>query len=137
MIVHETQVRVRYGETDQMGYVYYGKYAEYFEVGRTELIRSLGLTYKALEESGILMPVADLQIKYRYPAKYDDILTIRTSVPEHPKSSFLTQYEISNEAGQLLVSGSVKLAFVDAARQRPVRAPQSVLDAVKPFWPES
>ncbi|GAB4406190.1 MAG: thioesterase family protein [Bacteroidia bacterium] len=137
MIVNETQVRVRYGETDQMGYVYYGKYAEYFEVGRVEVIRSLGISYKSIEERGVLMPVAELQVQYRRPARYDDLLTIRTTIPELPRSSFLTQYEIHNEAGELLVTGQVRLAFVDKVRQRPIRVPDFVLEAVAQHWPGS
>ncbi len=134
MIVHETQFRVRYGETDQMGFVYYGKYAEYFEVGRVELIRSLGLSYKEIEERGIFLPVADLHVRYRKAARYDDLLTVRTKLMEIPRSSFLTEYEIMNEAGELLVTGEVKLAFVDRVRMVPVRAPGYVVEAVERFW---
>lgn len=135
MIVHETQVRVRYAETDQMGYVYYGQYAAYFEVGRTELIRALGIPYKTVEEGGIMMPVADLQVKFKRPGRYDDLLTIKTIVPELPKASFPTAYEVHNEAGELVVSGSVRLAFIDMARMRPVRVPDFILEAVKAHWP--
>ncbi|MEM7371245.1 MAG: thioesterase family protein [Bacteroidota bacterium] len=135
MIVHDTQLRVRYGETDQMGFVYYGKYAEYFEVGRVELIRKLGITYKFVEEQGILMPVADLAIKYHRPARYDDLLTIRTTLPELPRSSFLTEYVIFNEAGEKLVSGKVRLAFFEPSSQRPIRVPDFILAAVTNNWP--
>ncbi|MDX2286967.1 MAG: thioesterase family protein [Bacteroidia bacterium] len=135
MIAFETQVRVRYGETDRMGYVYYGKYAEYFEVGRAELVRHLGIPYKYVEDRGILMPVAELDIRYKRPAYYDDLLTIRTSVPELPRSSFPTAYEIRNEAGELIVTGFVRLAFIDKARMAPVRVPAFVLDAILPHWP--
>ncbi|MEL6651342.1 MAG: thioesterase family protein [Bacteroidota bacterium] len=135
MIEHDTQVRVRYAETDQMGYVYYGKYTEYFEVGRVELIRNvLGLSYKAIEESGYFLPVADLQIKYHRPARYDDLLTIRTRVPAMPRSSFPTEYEIYNEAGTLLVTGSVKLAFFHRERLVPVRIPEFIKEAVESKW---
>ena len=134
MISHDTQLRVRYGETDQMGFVYYGKYAEYFEVGRVELIRSLGLSYKSIEERGIWMPVADFSIKYRQPGRYDDLLTIRTSLQELPRSSFLTSYEVFNEAGDLLVTGEVRLAFFHAERMVPVRVPDFILEAVSAHW---
>lgn len=134
MIQHETTIRVRYGETDQMGYVYYGKYAEYFEVGRAEAIRAIGISYKSVEEKGIMMPVADLQIKYRKPAFYDDLLTIRTIIPELPRSSFLTEYEIYNEKRELIVNGIVRLAFIDAKRMRPVRAPEFIMEAVQVKW---
>ena len=131
MIVHDTQLRVRYGETDQMGIVYYGKYAEYFEVGRTELIRGLGVPYRSIEARGIMMPVAELRIQYKKPARYDDLLTIRTLVKELPRSSLLTEYEIYNEDGGLLVTGFVKLAFLDVARHLPVRVPDFILEAVR------
>ncbi len=136
MITHDTRIRVRYGETDQMGYVYYGKYAEYFEVGRVELIRSLGLSYKAIEEKGIWMPVSEFSIKYHRPGRYDDLLTVRTILKELPRSSFLTTYNVLNEGGEKIVSGSVKLAFLDAEKMIPVRVPQFILDAVTSHWPE-
>ncbi|MDP5170786.1 MAG: acyl-CoA thioesterase [Bacteroidia bacterium] len=136
MIAYDTTLRVRYGETDQMGYVYYGKYAEYFEVGRVELIRSIGLSYKSIEEQGIWMPVADLVVKYRKPGRYDDLLTIRTMVRELPRSSFFTEYEIYNESQELLVTGSVRLAFFHAERVVPVRVPAFILEAVEKQWPQ-
>lgn len=136
MISHDTSIRVRYGETDQMGYVYYGKYAEYFEVGRVELIRSLGLSYKSIEEQGIWMPVSEFSIKYHRPGRYDDLLTVRTILKELPRSSFLTTYEVLNEVGDKVVSGSVKLAFLDAQKMIPVRVPKFILDAVSSHWPE-
>ena len=134
MIFHRTQVRVRYGETDQMGFVYYGKYAEYFEVGRVELIRSMGFTYKEVEAAGILMPVADLRIQYRKPALYDDLLTVQTCVPEIPRSSFLTTYKIHNQKHELLVTGEVKLAFFNKEKNRPVRVPAFILEAIETHW---
>ncbi len=135
MLQHDTFVRVRYGETDQMGYVYYGKYAEYFEVGRVELIRNvLGLSYKAIEENGYFLPVANLNVKYHRPGRYDDLLRIRTCVPEMPRSSFLTEYEIFNEADELLVTGMVKLAFFHRERLVPVRIPAFIKEAVERQW---
>lgn len=134
MISHDTFVRVRYGETDQMAYVYHGKYAEYFEVGRVELIRSIGISYKEVEERGILMPVAKLEVNFKFPARYDDLLRIRTSILEIPRSAFLTEYEIFNEEDKLLVTGAVKLAFFNKERNRPVRAPEYILSAVKAHW---
>lgn len=119
-----------------MGYVYYGKYAEYFEVGRVELIRSLGLSYKDIEEQGIWMPVSEFSIKYHRPGRYDDLLTVRTILKELPRSSFLTTYEVLNEAGEKIVTGAVKLAFLDAERMVPVRVPAFILDAVSSHWPE-
>lgn len=136
MISFKTQVRVRYGETDQMGYVYYGKYAEYFEVGRVELIRSMGLSYKSIEEQGIWMPVADFSIKYHRPGRYDDLLTVNTILKELPRSSFLTHYEVTNEKEEMIVTGQVKLAFFHAEKMIPVRVPSFILDAVSVNWPD-
>ena len=136
MIHHDTYIRVRYGETDQMGYVYYGKYAEYFEVGRAEMIREIGIPYKLVEEKGIFMPVAELKINYKMPGRYDDLLRIRTSVPELPRSSFPTRYEVFNEENTLLVTGEVKLAFFHREKLRPVRVPDFIIEAVKAVWPE-
>ncbi len=136
VIFYDTQLRVRYGETDQMGYVYYGKYAEYFEVGRVETVRSIVIPYKLVEAKGILMPVSELRVRYKRPGHYDDLLTIRTCIPERPRSSLLFTYEIFNEARALLVTGHVRLAFVDAQRMRPVRVPDFVAEAVDRHWPE-
>ncbi|MEO1416310.1 MAG: thioesterase family protein [Bacteroidota bacterium] len=133
MITHDTHLRVRYGETDQMGYAYYGKYAEYFEVGRVELVRKLGIPYKEVEARGIMMPVSKLEVNYKRPARYDDLLTIRTIVPETPRSSFRFEYEIYNEEGTLLATGVVVLAFVNMQSMRPVRAPQFVIHAVEQY----
>lgn len=136
MIAHETQIRVRYADTDQMGYVYYGKYAEYFEVGRVELIRNLGFTYKSIEERGIMMPVVDMKAKYYQPGRYDELLSIKTMIVEFPRASFLTQYEVRNESGELVVKGEVKLAFIDMERMRPTRAPSYIKEAIEAVWPE-
>ncbi|MEL6697764.1 MAG: thioesterase family protein [Bacteroidota bacterium] len=133
MITHDTHLRVRYGETDQMGYAYYGKYAEYFEVGRVELVRKLGIPYKEVEARGIMMPVSKLEVNYKRPAHYDDLLTIRTIVPETPRSSFRFEYEIYNEENTLLATGLVVLAFVNMQSMRPVRAPQFVIHAVEQY----
>lgn len=130
MYSHRTQLRVRYADTDQMGYVYYGKYPEYFEVGRVELIRSLGLSYKSMEQQGIMLPVVHLEIDYKRPAHYDELLTVITTVPEVPRSSLLTTYEVLKEDGSLCVIGRVKLAFIDMERMKPVRAPDYLLEAL-------
>ena len=134
MIKGETFIRVRYADTDQMGFVYYGKYPEYFEVGRVELIRQLGITYKELEAKGIFMPVAELKIQYKIPATYDEKIKVVTSIPELPRASMLTTYEVFKENGQLSATGSVKLAFIDQKNLRPVRVPAYVSDAVVSYW---
>ena len=123
MYISETQIRVRYAETDQMGYVYYGNYPAYFEVGRTEALRQLGTSYFKMEEMGVMMPVASLSLKYHKPAKYDDLLTIKTIIKEVPKMRMHFFYEIYNEGGTLLNTGESVLAFISNERQRPIPCP--------------
>jgi acyl-CoA thioester hydrolase len=114
MYEYNTQVRVRYAETDRMDVVYYGNYAQYFEVGRVETLRSLGISYKDVESMGIILPVVELQIKYLRPAKYDDLLTIKTIIKTLPTDhKILFHQEIYNELGKLLTVGTVKLYFMD------------------------
>jgi len=131
MITHETTVRVRYADTDQMGYVYHARYLEYLEVGRTDLVRHLGLPYASVEERGILMPVIDISIKYKQPAFYDEVLRVRTTVPEMPRASFPFQYEIFNEKNQLVLTANLRLAFIDKERNRPVRIPDFIRTAIE------
>ena len=131
MFTSETSVRVRYADTDQMGYVYHARYLEYLEVGRTDLVRQLGLPYAEVEKRGILMPVIDLSIKYKQPAYYDNVLRIRTTVPEMPKASFPFRYEVYNEQNQLILTAELRLAFIDKARQRPVRVPDFIREAIE------
>lgn len=128
---HETQLRVRYGETDQMAYVYYGNYAQYFEVARVEWLRSLGISYKKLEEEGIMLPVLKLEVNYHKPGKYDDLLTIKTSVKKKPSVRIEFHFEIYNEQKELLTTGFTSLVFIDMERNRPTKAPQSILDYFK------
>ncbi|MCB0761575.1 MAG: acyl-CoA thioesterase [Flavobacteriales bacterium] len=129
MIQIDTEVRVRYGETDQMGYVYYGNYALYFEVGRVELLRALGTSYRAIEESGVMLPVLEYRITYRQPATYDDLLTIRTEIREMPRARITFHYTTLNEKGEVLNEGETTLVFVDEQSKRPVRMPED-LEAV-------
>ena len=128
MYSFETKIRVRYGETDQMSFVYYGVYAQYYEVGRVELLRSLGITYKELEESGYALPVVNLQIKYNKPAYYDDELIIRTTIKEMPSARITFYYETMNSKGELLNTGEVVLVFMDKKTGRPCLVPAIVLD---------
>lgn len=124
MFISETKIRVRYAETDQMGFVYYGNYPQYYEVGRTEALRSLGTSYKDLEEFGVMMPVIDMNVKYIKSGRYDDLLTIRTTVHEVPETRMKFTYEIFNEAGVLLNIGETTLIFLSKERNRPVRCPE-------------
>ena len=124
-------LRTRYAETDQMGVVYYGNYPQYLELGRVEWLRSIGFTYKAMEEEGIMMPVVSLQIQYKKPALYDELITIRTKLKELPSTKIEFDYEILNEKGELLSTANTILVFVDAKTFRPVRCPEKVLKLIK------
>jgi acyl-CoA thioester hydrolase len=135
MFIHETQVRVRYGETDQMGYLYYGKYAEYYEVGRAEAIRSLGLSYKEMEaKHRTMMPVMSLQMRFVRPALYDDLLTVRTILRQLPLENITFHHEIFNEKKKLVNGGSVKLCFVDMETNKTVVTPSFLVDVLRGFF---
>jgi acyl-CoA thioester hydrolase len=134
MFEHSTKLRVRYGETDQMGYMYYGNYAEFYEVGRVEMLRSLGLTYSGMEESGIMMPVLELNCKYLKPALYDEEITIKVIMNEMPRIKIHFKYELYNEKQQLINIGETSLIFINMKTSRPCTAPQGFLDKLKPFF---
>jgi len=118
-----TQVRVRYGETDQMGYCYYGNYAQYFEVGRVEALRSIGVSYKDLESQGVMLPVSDYSVKYILPALYDDVLNITTYVKKVDGARIFFYYEIFNESEKLLAKAETTLVFVKKSNMRPTSPP--------------
>src|ERR1043165_1675221 len=129
MYTSTTEIRVRYGETDQMGYLYYGYYALYYEVGRAEAIRQLGFTYRQLEEMGIMMPVAEMNAKYYRPALYDDLITVKTILKEIPQSSKIHFHsELYNEEGALLNVGVTTLVFYDMKEKKKVHMPKELLD---------
>jgi len=113
-----------------MGFVYYGNYAAYFEVARVEALRSLGISYKSLEESGVLMPVKNFEIDYLKPAKYDEMIEIVTTIKEIPKSGILFEYESLNEKKEVINRAKTTLVFLDAARMRPIRVPQLIIEAL-------
>ena len=129
----ETKIRVRYAETDQMSFVYYGVYAQYYEVGRVELLRSMGLSYKEIEEMGYNLPVVNMNINYKKPAFYDDELTIRTTIKELPSAKITFDYEIFNDAGDLLNVGEVILVFVDKETGKPCFAPKVIMNKFKEY----
>jgi len=131
MLNNEIKIRVRYAETDQMGYVYYGNYAQYFEVGRVEWLRSLGITYKSLEESGIMLPVIRMNINYFKPAKYDDLLTIRTNLTRIPGVKIEFQFEVLNDKSELLTTAEVVLAFIEMTKNKPTKAPEFLLQKIR------
>ena len=130
MIRNQTKIRVRYGETDQMGYVYYGNYAQFFEVGRVEWLRALGASYKSLEESGIMLPVIQLNINYMKPAKYDDLLTVTTILTKKPLVKIEFDFEVHNENNDLLTTGFTSLVFMDMKKNKPIKAPAYLLDQI-------
>ncbi len=134
MLTSETKIRVRYGETDQMGYVYYGNYPLYYEVARGEMIRELGWTYKKMEAIGVMMPVHSLNVKYIRPAYYDDLLTIKTTVKEMPSKRMSFEYEVFNENGDLINIGSSILAFIDIKIMKPTNPPEELLNSIKKFF---
>lgn len=134
MFTFETKLRVRYGETDKMGYVYYGNYPLYYEVGRTELMRHFGFPYKKIEDLGIILPVKSLDVKYYKPAVYDDLLTIKTIIKELPKARITFYYEIFNENNDLLNHGTTTLVFVDEKSRKPRRAPEELIEQLKPYF---
>ena len=131
MYSFDSKIRVRYSETDQMSFVYYGVYAQYYEVGRVELLRSLGVTYKELEEMGYALPVVNLNIKYKKPAFYDDELTIRTTIKDFPSAKIVFHYETLNAKNELLNTGEVVLVFVSKKTGKPCFAPEIVMSKLK------
>ena len=124
MITHKIELRVRYGETDQMGFCYYGNYAQYLEVARVETLRKQGISYKELEEQGILLPVRNYSIKYVSPAKYDDLLTIQTEIIKLEGSRIIFSYQIQKN-GQLIATAETELVFVSSKTFKPIKMPCS------------
>ena len=134
MYQSETSVRVRYGETDQMAYVYYGVYAMYYEVARVESLRKLGVTYKELEASGVMMPVLENHSRFLMAARYDELLKIVTTIREKPTVRIKFEYEIFNEQNKLINQGETLLAFVDTKTGRPCRPPELMMNVLTPFF---
>ena len=135
MLVNKHKIRVRYGETDQMGYVYYGNYASYFEVGRVEWLRNFGVSYKEMENKGIMLPVSNLNATYLKPAKYDDLITIKTTLKKIPTAKIEFDFEIFNEQNELLTKGYTSLVFVDMKKNKPTRCPKYLLDKITTLIP--
>ncbi|WP_026898286.1 acyl-CoA thioesterase [Daejeonella oryzae] len=134
MFIHSTKLRVRYAETDQMGYMYYGNYAQFYEVGRVEMLRSLGMSYKSMEESGIIMPVLDLKCKFIKPALYDEEITVKVIIAKLPSVRIHFQYELYNESGDLINIGETTLVFVDIKRNKPCMPSEDFLNRLKIFF---
>lgn len=134
MFIAETTIRVRYGETDRMGYSYYGNYAEYYEVGRVEALRDLGWNYKEMEDGGILLPVYTYSIKYLKPAFYDELLVIKTMIKEIPQARIRFDYEMYNSKGEKINEGETTLVFVDAKTKKPCGAPKEFVESLKKYF---
>lgn len=134
MITHDLQIRVLYGHTDQMGVVYYGRYFEYFEAGRNELLRAIGLPYYRMEDQGLMLPVVESHADYRGSFRYDDLLTIRTKIRTLPTVRIRLDYELSLTGGPVQVTGFTQHVFVDRDTRKPRRVPDAVLNAFSPFF---
>ncbi len=134
MFEASTQIRVRYAETDQMGYAYYGNYATYYEVARVEALRQMGLSYKELEDEGIMMPVLENNSTYIIPAKYDELLTIKVFIKERPKVRIGFEYEIYNPSGKLIHTGETKLVFVKINTRRPCMIPDRFITLLNKYF---
>ncbi len=138
MFITETHIRVRYAETDQMNVVYYGNYAQYFEVARAESIRNLGFTYKKMEAAGVMMPVVEMQTKFLRPAHYDDLLNIKTILRELPTDHrIIFEHEVYNEEKKLLTLGKVILYFVKIGSFQKTVMPDSLRLVLQSFFPEN
>ncbi len=136
MFITETHIRVRYAETDQMNVVYYGNYAQYFEVARAESIRNLGFTYKEMEETGVIMPVVEMQTKFLRPAHYDDLLKIKTILRELPVDHrIIFEHEVYNEEKKLLTVGKVILYFVKMNNFEKTAMPEALRTVLQSFFP--
>ena len=135
MFTHKTQIRIHYALTDQMGIVYHGNYAQLYEIGRTEALRSLGITYKSIEELGVIMPVVEIHTRFLRPARYDDLITVLTTVKEIPEHSKIIFYgEIFNEQQDLLNTGTVSLLFMNAKSMKRCDLPGIIKEKVKKYF---
>ena len=134
MYTHETKIRVRYAETDKMGFVYYGNYAAYYEVARVEAFRTLNYPYREMEEEGVGMPVLEMSINYHKPGRYDNLLTVKLIVSEMPRTRIRFQYEVKNESNELINTGDTVLAFMSMNTGRSVKMPDRLKNSIAPFF---
>ncbi|MGB5370800.1 MAG: thioesterase family protein [Flavobacteriaceae bacterium] len=130
MDFNEISFRVRYSETDQMGVVYHGNYAQYLEMGRVEWLRSLGISYKSMEENGIMLPVISLRMDFKKSATYDDLLFVGTKLKKTPSVRIEFDYKIYNEAREIMVEANTVLVFIDMNSKRPIRCPEFLLEKI-------
>lgn len=134
MYQSEVSIRVRYAETDRMEYVYYGRYAEYFEIARVETLRTLGITYRELEDSGILLPVFEYSVKFFKPVYYDELIIVKTVIPVLPSARIRFEYETYNSENIRVNNASTSLVFIRKETKKPCSAPDSLLSRLKPFF---
>ncbi|HLV15149.1 MAG TPA: thioesterase family protein [Xanthomarina sp.] len=124
----ELPIRVRYGETDQMGVVHHANYALYLEMGRTEWLRKKGISYKEMEDDGVMLPVVSMSLNYKKSALYDEVIKVKTLLKKEPSVRIEFEYEITNEAGELLVTATTVLAFIDMKTKRPIKCPDYIFE---------
>lgn len=127
----EIEIRVRYGETDKMGYVYHGNYAQYLEMGRIEWLRKLGISYKKMEEDGIMLPVLSLTINFKKSAYYDDVINVKTQLHKIPTARIEFDYILTNQNNEIITTANVVLVFVDMNTKKPIRCPAYILDKLQ------
>ncbi len=128
---HHSFVKVRYAETDQMGVVHHGNYAEYLEVARLDWLDQLGVSYKSLEKEGVMLPVYELNTKFIKPAYFDDVLRIETQLKELPRVKIEFSYEVFNQHDELITTAYTILVFMDSETKRPIRCPEYILNKIK------
>ena len=128
MRTHEIKTRIRYAETDQMGVVYHGNYVQFIEMGRTEWLRTLGISYKEMEAAGVMLPVISIQINYKKSAYYDDVLTVKTTLKKLPSVKIEFDYEIYNEKDEVITQGNTVLGFINMKTNRPMKCPEHLLE---------
>ena len=131
MIFDEILIRVRYGETDQMGVVYHGNYPLYLEMGRIEWLRKLGISYKKMEEDGVMLPVISLSLNFKRSACYDDVIKVRTQLKKEPLVKIEFNYEILNDKDEIIVLANTVLAFIDMKTKKPIACPKYILDKLR------
>lgn len=130
MIENNTSFKIRYAETDQMGYAHHGNYAQYFEIGRLELLHELGISYKKMEEEGLILPVYSINTRFIQPAKFDDTVRLRTILKEIPTARITFEYEIYNSENKKISTGETVLVFVDTKKNRPIKIPENLLKKI-------
>jgi acyl-CoA thioester hydrolase len=134
MISSDVKYRVIYRDTDKMGFVYHANYIVFYEIARNEMFRNLGIPYSELEKMGIVTPIVEIESKYKAPAYYDDLLTIRATIKELPVAKIDVEYEVFNEEGRLLNVGRTRLGYVNMERMRPCRAPQELIERLSQYF---